>query len=202
MAAEFLRRAQPLDEIVGRIEVRRGRMARVPVPVDCPGNRRGCLDEQTFDEAVRFDFIVERRSLRDGSLDETETPAGTILVAASFSDRGRFAFWDGIEAAAQRLAAEAFASPFAGWSPGQAPFDGDSVVRSADTWWGCFESSEKSVLVHFIPPARRGSAAPEGTAFGTRVYGPPPDGTCAAIRAATGSAQAEAHRTAPSPLRS
>ena len=199
-AAEFLRRARPLEEIVGRLDVRRSRMAGVPVPVDCPGARQGgCFEEQTFDEVARFDFFLERSAVRDGAMRQTEAPSGTILVAANFSDRDRIAFWDAFEAAARRLAAEAFASPDAGWKPGAPPFDGRAIVGSSQSFWGCFESG--ATVIHFTRPVSRGGAEPAGTALGTKRYSPPPPRMCEAMKAATGAAPVESRRTLPSPLR-
>ncbi|HXV77853.1 MAG TPA: hypothetical protein VD788_16200 [Candidatus Polarisedimenticolaceae bacterium] len=198
VAGEVFRRAEALEEIVGRVEVRRSFGAALEVVVECGERPAGCREERTYGDLIELEFWLRRQETRDSSVTSSEDPAGGILLAADFEDADRESFLAELEAALTALPATAFDLPLAGLGPSRPPFDkGTLAHRSFEPTWVCFRTGSGTKVVRY----HRRNDGDEVVGVGAKHYGNAPTDLCDQIRTRTRTAYPESFWTLSSPRR-
>lgn len=199
-ATEVYRRATVLEDRVGRTEVRSAYGVRLTVFGEC-GNR-DCPEERVYDEVIRIDFALGSREAVGNEIVRSEEPAGTVLLAISFSAEDLETFRDELGSRLRRLSAQAFVEPFAGWRGGKPPFDSSLAARSELPSWVCFESGAGgSVTARFHRDIREGPDGRTSVSTGSQTSREPPTPVCDEMAAATEGLYPQVVETLPVPRR-
>ncbi len=197
-AEEIYRRAVVLEDAVGRVELREAFGARLTVLGPCAAGPHACPETRPYDYVARLDFLVEHRSRSDGAIARSRSDRGTILLALAARPADLVSYRDLLEADVGRLAAEAFAQPFAGWEVGDPPLDvRQFALRSEGESWVCLRSEQRVAATSF----HRLEREDEAIRIAQTTYDDPPTPICDEMASATEGAAPRVFETMPSPAR-
>lgn len=200
-AEEVYRRVTVLEDRVGRVSVRAAYQVPLTVPVECPSNPRGCNEEHAYDQVLRLDFVLQRREADGAEVFRSEDPAGTILVALALPPADLEAFRVELGGRLQRLSAQAFVEPFAGWRPMTPPFDQGLPALPGHPTWVCFRSGTATTVAEFNRRVHERAAGDEYVSTGSSTYREPPTPLCDEMTAATEDVFPDIVETLPVPRR-